>query len=269
MVKAALMRGVSSSIDRCELTFLDREPIDHGLAVVQHHAYGEALREAGFDVVVVPADADCPDCCFVEDTAVVLDEAALITRMGAPSRRGETPAMEEAVSRFREIVRVEPPATIDGGDVLRIGRTLFAGLSRRTNAAGVEALRAAAAPYGYAVVPVPVEGVLHLKSAVTALDDATVLAHPEVLDVTPLSARGLRVLRVPEEEPAAANVLRVAGYVWVHSGFRRTADRLADLGFSVKTLDISEFLKAEAGLTCLSLLFGAPSSEPVASRSRP
>ena len=249
----ALMRGVPPTLDRCELTYRVWEPFDLDRAVAQHAAYADLLRSLGLDVLELPPDPALPDCCFVEDVAIVLDEVALLAMPTPPSRRGEIAAVEEAVARFRPLERTPLPATLEGGDVLRVGRRLFVGRSPRTNEAGIARLAAVAEPLGYRVLPVTVTGCLHLKSAVTALDDERLLANPAWLDTGPFA--GLGVVRVDLEEPAAANVLRVGGLVVGHPGFPRTLDRLADLGYAVRPLDISEFLKAEAALTCKSLLF--------------
>ena len=247
------MRGVPDSLGDCELTFLEREPIDLDRARAQHAAYATLLRELGLEVVEIPPDPAFPDCCFVEDVAVVLDELAVMTRPGADSRRGEGPAVGRVLARFRPVARVEAPATLEGGDVLSLGRALYVGRSPRTNADGIEALRRLAEPAGYRVVAVPVIGCLHLKSAVTALDDDRVLANTRWIDPTPL--HDLEVVPVDPAEPAAANVLRVDGVVVAHPGFPRTLERLGALGLEIRPLDVSEFLKAEAALTCKSLLF--------------
>ncbi len=249
----AVTRGVSPAIDRCELTHIDREPIDLARAVAQHEDYCSRLETLGLEVLRLDADPACPDCCFVEDTAVVLDEVAVLTPLGTPARRAELPAIEEALARYRPIERIVLPATLEGGDVLRIGRRIFVGHSTRTNMEGIEALRRIADPLDYEVVPMRVNGCLHLKSAVTALDDTTVLANPACFDASPLS--GLRVVPVDAGEPGAANVLRVGGEVCAHPGFPRTIERLESLGYRVTRVDISEFLKAEAALTCKSLIF--------------
>jgi dimethylargininase len=252
------MRGVPPTIERCELTYRGWEPIDFGRAVAQHSAYAALLRTLGLEVIELPPDPAFPDCCFVEDTAVVLDEAALMAMPGASSRRGEIAAVEATLERFRPLERTPFPATLEGGDVLRVGHRLFVGRSPRTNEAGIARLAAVAEPLGYRVQSVTVTGCLHLKSAVTALDDERLLANPAWVDTTPFN--GLGVVRVALEEPGAANVLRVGGLVVAHPGFPRTLDRLSSLGYAVRPLDISEFLKAEAALTCKSLLFRAPSS---------
>jgi dimethylargininase len=251
--EVALVRGVPPTLASCELTFLPRAPIDLERARGQHAAYVRLLRRLGLAVLELPADPAFPDCCFVEDVAVVLDEVALLTMPGAASRRGEIGVVAEALARHRRTERVELPATLEGGDVLRVGRTLFVGRSPRTNAAGIDRLRAVAEPLGYRVVPVAVTGCLHLKSAVTALDDARVVVNADWIDPEPL--RGLETVPVAGDEPGAANVLGAGGKVVVHSGFPRTGERIARLGYDVRSLDVSEFLKAEAALTCKSLLF--------------
>ncbi|HEY8233803.1 MAG TPA: dimethylargininase [Vicinamibacteria bacterium] len=251
--EVALMRGVPSTLADCELTWLEREPIDLGRAVAQHAAYASLLASLGLEVVELPADPAFPDCCFVEDVAVVLDEVALLTRPGAESRRGEIAGVEAALARYRRIETTPPPATLEGGDVLRVGATLFVGRSARTNEFGIARLAEVAEPLGYRVVTVPVTGCLHLKSAVTALDDERLLVNRAWLDPAPLA--GFHLVDVAPEEPGAANVLRVDGTLVAHSGFARTIERVASLGYAVRTLDVSEFLKAEAALTCKSLLF--------------
>ena len=184
---------------------------------------------------------------------MVLDEVAVITMPGAPSRRPEVPPVREALRRYRRCEEMTLPATLDGGDVLQLGRRLFVGRTARTNEAGIAALRAAMPPHGYEVVPVAVTGCLHLKSAVSALDEETLLAIPGAFDETPFT--GYELVAVPDEEREAANVLRVREEVWIPAGFPRTLEKLDGLGYRVVPIDVSEFLKAEAGLTCKSLLF--------------
>jgi dimethylargininase len=251
----AITRAVPPTLARCELTHLEREPIDLERASAQHAAYVSLLRSLGLEVVELPADPALPDCCFVEDVAVVLDEVALLAMPGVASRRGEIPAVAEALARFRPIATTALPATLEGGDVLRIGRALYVGRSARTNAKGIARLAAVAEPAGYRVVEVNVTGCLHLKSAVTALDHGRILANPAWIDIGPF--RGMDVLEVAPEEPGAANVLRVEGLVIAHPGFPRTLDRIAAKGYAIRPLDVSEFLKAEAALTCKSLLLKA------------
>jgi dimethylargininase len=249
----ALTRGVSPAIARCELTFLEREPIDYARAVAQHGAYVRLLEDLGLRVVPLEADEELPDCCFVEDIAIVLDEVAVLTRPGAPSRRGETAAVAAALQAYRPIVRLEEPARIDGGDVLVLERRLFVGLSNRTDAAGHQALAQALRPFDYEVVPVRMEGCLHLKTAVTAATVDILVVNPQWVDLAPF--HGLETITVAPGEPGAANVLSVGAAVITAEGFPRTAQRLRGRGLDVRTVDVSEFQKAEGGVTCKSLVF--------------
>lgn len=226
-------------------------PIALTLAMIQHAAYVDALRSFGLDVTILPPDDTLPDACFVEDTAIVLGEEALITRPGAPSRRPETTAVAAALTALGLTVQaMEAPATLDGGDVLRLGRTLWVGLSHRTNRAGFDALTRFARSHGYDVRLANVaDGTLHLKCHASPLDDETLLCAPGLLRDAPA-----RRVEVPLAERYAANALAVNGSVLVAAGFEETAERIARAGFDVRTLDNSEFAKADGSLTCLSIL---------------
>ena len=248
----ALTRLPGPDLARCELTHLPRRPIDPALAVAQHRAYQTALREAGLRVVELPADPAFPDGVFVEDAAVVLDEVAVLTAPAPRSRRGELAAVEVALAPLRPLARLPQDAFLEGGDVLRVGRTLFVGLSGRTGAAGVRALDGIVRPFGYAVVPVRVTGCLHLKSAACAVDDETVLVNRAWVDADPLA--GPRLVDVPAAEPFAANVLRLPGAVVVSAAYPATAELVGRLGHRVIEVDVSELHKAEAGVTCMSLV---------------
>ena len=250
----AVTRGVSPALARCELTFLEREPIDYARAVAQHSAYERLLEDLGLQVIRIDADEALPDCCFVEDVAIVLDEVAVLTRPGAPSRRGETRAVAAALAPYRPLVRLDDPARIDGGDVLVLGRRVFVGLSNRTDTAGREALAQAVTPFGYEVVPVRMEGCLHLKTAVTAAAANVLLVNPAWVDLGPF--RGWETVAVDPGEPWGANVVMAGGAVIAAAGFPRTVERLQAQGLDVRTVDVSEFRKAEGGVTCKSLLFG-------------
>jgi dimethylargininase len=248
----ALTRAVSSRINECELTFISRQAIDFNRALRQHLNYQQLLRSLGVEIVEIPPDDDSPDSCFIEDTALVLDRLAIITRPGSEARRRELEAVQAKLAEYRKIVRMEAPATLDGGDVLRIGASLFVGITRRTNHEAVEWLRPQVEPEGYKVFPVEVSGALHLKSVCTALDERTILADSSRVDLEPF--QGYERLEVLPEEWRAANVLLVGGTVGMHSGFERTIAWLQQRGTKVRTVDISEFLKAEAGMTCMSLI---------------
>ncbi|HXH28609.1 MAG TPA: dimethylargininase, partial [Candidatus Polarisedimenticolia bacterium] len=177
-----------------------------------------------------------------------------VTRPAPPSRRGEVEAIEAALRRLRPTARLQPPATLEGGDVLAIDRTLYVGASSRTNRDGFEALEALAAPLGYRVIGVPVRGCLHLKTGCSMIAPATILVNRDWIDVAPFE--GLRVVDLPAEEPWAANALSIGGRLLMHAGHARTLERVARLGARVEGVDLSEFLKAEGGPTCLSLLIG-------------
>jgi dimethylargininase len=251
----AITRPVSQSIARCELTHLGRAPIDLARAEAQHAAYEEALRSRGCLVVQVPGAPDLPDAVFVEDTAIVLDEVAIVTRPGAAARRPETAAVGEVLGRYRPLRQVVEPGTLDGGDVLRAGRTLFVGRSSRSNDAGVAQLREHVSDFGYSVVPVSVSGCLHLKSAVT-------LVAPDALLVQPAwVARDLfgdaTVIEVDPREPFAANALLVGHGVIYPAAFPRTRERLEARGVRVVRVDASELQKAEGAVTCCSVILEA------------
>src|SRR5581483_8180417 len=249
----ALTREVSPAIVNCELEFREREPIDLARAIAQHRRYQACLAELGANVVTLPVEPDLPDSVFVEDPALVLDEIAVIARMGASSRRPEPEVLAGVLSQYRKLGRIEAPATLEGGDVMRVGKTLYVGYSRRTNIAGVQQLAAIVHPLGYFVVPIEVRGCLHLKTACCFLGEDTVLAHRAWFD--PDALCGLKILDVPAEEPGGANALRIGETVLVSAAFPRTRELLERSGFRVRTIDNSEFLKAEAGVTCTSLIF--------------
>src|SRR5215212_3182859 len=249
----ALTREPARALDACELTYRGREPIDAEAAARQHRGYCDALRACGASVVTLPPAEGLPDSVFVEDTAIVLEEVAVLTRPGARSRRGEVSLIDGEVARLRPVLRIEPPATLEGGDVLRLGRRLYVGLSPRTNAEGIAGLRRLAAPHGYEVVAVEPRGCLHLKTGCSALDEETVLVNPDWVDAAVF--RGREVVAVDASEPWAANVLSVGGRVCVGAAFPRTAEMLAARGYDVRAVEVSEFAKAEGALTCMSLLF--------------
>jgi dimethylargininase len=238
---------------RCELTHLPRVPIDLPLAEAQHRAYERALASLGCEVIALPVSADLPDSVFVEDVAVVLDEIAIVTRPGAASRRAERPSIAEALVPFRHVTAIAEPGTIDGGDVLRIGRRIFVGQSGRSNDAAIEQLRAVAWPYGYTVTGVPVGGCLHLKSAITLIGPATVLVNPAWVDVRAFGAA--HVIEIDPAEPYAANGLLVGSTVIYPASFPATRARLEAAGVGVCALDVSELQKAEGAVTCCSLVF--------------
>ncbi len=251
----ALTRDISPALEHCELTHLERAPIDLARAREQHEAYERALAELGCDVRRLPAGDDMPDSVFIEDTAIVLDEVAVITRPGAASRRGETAAVADALAAHRKLVRLDAPARLDGGDVMVVDRALFVGRSERTNMTGIRQLRDALRRYGYTVQAVPVHGCLHLKTAVTSLGDGRLLINR---DWVPADAfAGYELIDVDADEPFAANALRIGDRVVYPTDFPRTHERLEAAGMDVVTVPADELAKAEGAVTCCSLVFRA------------
>ena len=245
----AFTRAVSSRIAECQLTHLERVPIDPVRAAAQHGAYELALEAAGFDIVRLPGLPDDPDAVFVEDTALLVGEHAVITRPGAPSRIGEVDSTSEGLAAYFEVHRVMD-GYVDGGDVLRIGKRLYVGASTRTTRSGIEALADIARPLGYEVVAAKTGACLHLKTGATFAGDGVLLYDPATID----PAQFAGVEPVPVHEPAAANCVRAGDRLILPAGNPRTADMLRARGFDVVEVDVSELQKAEAGVTCMSLI---------------
>ena len=248
----AVTRKVSSAMMRCELTHLQRTSIDVALAREQHHAYEQVLRDLGCRIESLPEEPELADSVFVEDTAIVLDEVAVITRPGAPSRRAETASIAAVLGKYRDLVWMESPGTLDGGDVLRVERTLYVGASSRSNASGIEQLGALLQPFGYRVLPVAVQGCLHLKSAVTQVGADQLLINSRYVERQQF--RGMRFIEVDEAEPLGANALMLGSDVIYPRSYPRTAEALQRQGIRVHTVAMSETEKAEGGVTCCSLL---------------
>lgn len=248
----ALTRAVSPSIVDCEITHIDRTPIDAARAARQHLEYEQALRTLGCDVRHIAPAPELPDAVFVEDTAVVLDEVAIITRPGAESRRGETAGVVASLESLRPLVFIDAPGTVDGGDVLVVAHRIFVGCTDRTNDAGIAQLAALTAPHGYDVIPVQVRGCLHLKTAVTALDDHTVLINPQWVDAEALAP--LAAVAVHADEPMGANVVRLDEVLLCADSYPRTLEQLRARGYRVVTVAADELAKAEGAVTCCSLL---------------
>jgi dimethylargininase len=264
-LRIALVRDVSPALEHCELSFQERVSIDLDLARRQHRAYVETLSRLGCRVEQLPTLPDNADAVFVEDTAVVFDGIAVITRPGAESRRSEVDTSAAALARYRKLAYIEAPGTLDGGDVLTVGRTVYVGLSARSNHAGIEQLRTHLAPHGYRVVSVPLKGCLHLKTAVTQvrqLKGAATEVAPGLLLINPewvdkALFEGMDFIEVDPAEPFAANAVLVGGALVYPASFPRTRARLERAGLEVHAVDMSETEKAEGGVTCCSLLFQA------------
>lgn len=248
----AFTRAVSPSLADCQLTHLERVPLDVARAVAEHEDYERLLAALGATVRRLPPAPELPDAVFVEDTAVVLDDVAVIARPGAISRRPETASIEAVLAALRPIIRLEAPATLDGGDVLVAGRRVFVGLSSRTDPVAVGQLTEALAPFDYEVVPVRFAGCLHLKSAVTRVAEGLMLLNPDWADVGAFT--GYRAVRVDPTEPHAANALPLGGSVVHPRHHPRTRARLEAEGLRVAAITMTELAKAEAGVTCCSLL---------------
>jgi dimethylargininase len=248
----AITREVSESIGRCELTHLEREPLDLERARAQHREYVELLARLGCEVRALPPEPDLPDSVFVEDTALVLDELAVLMRPGASSRRPEIDSVALALEPLRPLAYIEGPGTVDGGDVLAVGRDVYVGLSSRSDAAGIDELGRILAPHGYALHAVEVDACLHLKSAASLVAPDTLLVNPAWVEPGALGARTF--LESHPEEPFGANAVLVGETVVHSTAFPLTRARLEAAGLRVETVDATELAKAEGGVTCCSLI---------------
>jgi len=252
-MRIAITRGVSPRIERCELTHLERETINVNLANEQHNQYEECLTELGCEVRSLPAEPDLPDSVFVEDTAIVVEELAVITRPGAESRRPEVSGIAEVLGEYRRLVYIVEPGTIDGGDVLVLDHDVYIGQSGRTNEEGVRQVRAMLTPLGYTVIGLPVKACLHLKSAVGRVAPDTLLINRQWVNSTVFG--GMKFIDVDPAEPGAAGALLIRDTVIYPARFERTRERLDRAGIKNVVVNLSELAKAEAGVTCSSIVF--------------
>jgi len=248
----AITRAVSPAIEQCEVTFAAPDPIDYQRASNQHAAYESALRDAGCTIEHLPALDHHPDGVFVEDTALVFDEIGVITRPGAISRRGEVASVASLLARYRPLSEIVSPGTLDGGDVLVSGKTVYVGRSGRSNADGIRQLEAIIAPLGYRLDAVEIRDCLHLKSSATLIGDGLILADPARVDTTAFA--GHEIILVAEGEAEAANALLVNRLVLLSAAGRKTRERLAARGIETAVVANDELAKADGGLTCCSLL---------------
>ena len=251
----AITREVSPRFDECEITHIERTLIDLDVARTQHRAYVDALRQLGCEVMELPAEADLPDSVFVEDAAFILPEVAVITRPGADSRKPETESIIRALSPHRKLVHVREPATVDGGDVLVLGKNIYVGLSTRSNEEAIRQLNDLLCEYGYTVRGVELHDCLHLKSAVTRVDDSTLLINKDWVDKSHFVAFDL--IEIDPSEPYAANCLPVGEAIIFPVAFPFTRAKLEERGYKVLTVDVSELAKAEGAVTCCSLIISA------------
>jgi dimethylargininase len=265
----AIVRRPTESLARCLLTHVERSAIDLELALEQHAAYTACLRELGCEIVELAPLPECPDAVFVEDAAVVLGELAVVARPGAPSRRAECATVASELARHRRVAAVDEsaafrdPATLDGGDVMAVERTLYVGQTARTNHAGLKALAHLVLEHGYRVKALDVRGALHLKSACTYLGRGVLLVNRAWVALERLTP--FELVDVDPREPFAANSTRIGERVVMSSAYPRTVERVQRAGFEVHLVDLSEFHKAEGGSTCLSLVL-RPRSSPHAFR---
>lgn len=248
----AITREISPRFAECEITHIARTPIDLDLARLQHHSYVTALRQLGCSVIELPAEANLPDSVFVEDTAFILPEVAVITRPGADSRRLETESILQALTPLVKLVCVQEPATVDGGDVLVLGKKIYIGLSTRSNQQAVDQLNELLSEYGYSVTGIELRDCLHLKSAVSRVDDKTLLINKNWVDTS--CFENFDLIEVDPSEPHAANCLPVGKSIIFPSAFPKTAAKLQERGYQVTRLDVSELAKAEGAVTCCSLI---------------
>ncbi len=249
----AITRAVSSALTNCELSFIDRKPIDMAKARAQHHTYEVLLGKLGAKVIPLPEEPDLPDSMFVEDPAIVLDEVAIVCTLGTETRRREATTIAAALEKFRKLAHIKLPGTLEGGDVLRIGKKIYVGVTRRSNPEGIRQLAVIVSAFGHELTAVPVTGCLHLKSAVTFLGRNTLLANRAWFDSNRFE--GFEWVDVHPAEPHAGNALQIGDCVMYPASFQETATLISQKGFKLELLDISELQKAESGLTCSSLLF--------------
>jgi len=248
----AITRKVSPAIEQCELTHLEREAISYEVATEQHQSYVECLKSIGCEVVTLDAEPDLPDSVFVEDAALVLDEVAVITRPGAISRQAEVDTIRVALQPYRDLIEIEAPATLDGGDIVRVDKTIYVGLSTRSNQAAIEQLQDKLKPYNYNVVGIEVKECLHLKSAVSIVAKNTLLLNPAWIDASLFP--DMTIIETDPTEAFAANAVLIGEDIIYPEEFPKTAAKLRAHGLKVHTVLATELAKAEGAVTCCSLI---------------
>jgi dimethylargininase len=248
----AITRDVSPRFNECEITHIERTPIDLDIARAQHQEYVNLLKKSRCKVIELPAEVDLPDSIFVEDTAFILPEAAVITRPGADSRKPETESIVRALSPYMNLIHVREPATVDGGDVLVLGKNIYVGLSTRSNSEAINQLNEVLCDYGYKVTGVEMHDCLHLKSAVTCIDSSTLLINKDWVDTHHFE--NLDWVEIDPSEPFAANCLPIGELIIFPATFPKTLAKLEERGYKIVTVDISELAKAEGAVTCCSLI---------------
>ncbi len=252
----ALTREANTAIGNCELTFLPRVNVDTDLLLQQHQQYQTVLSSLGCEVVTLPSEPKLADSVFIEDTAIVLDEIAVLCRPGVESRRHEIASVAAILQDYRPIFSIQPPCTLDGGDLLRFGKVIYVGISTRSNRSGIEQLNSIVSDYGYSVKTIEVSKCLHLKSAVSEVAPGTLLINSDWINKTALG--DVDLIDVDREEAHAANALLVEQRVIYPSSFPRTMKKLLARGIEVIPVDMSELQKIEGAATCCSLIFTTP-----------
>jgi dimethylargininase len=248
----AITRKISPRFNECEVTHINRTPIDLDIARAQHQEYVNTLKKFGCQVIELPAEADLPDSVFVEDVAFILPEVAVITCPGADSRKPETTSIIQALAPYRALVHITEPATVDGGDVLVLGKKIYVGKSTRSNSAAIRQIQELLNKYEYKVTGVQMHDCLHLKTAVTQVDENTLLINPKWVDSFPF--KDFDRIEVDPSEPFAANCLSVNNQIIFPTAFPKTRAKLEARGYKIQAVTVDELAKAEGGVTCCSLI---------------
>jgi len=252
-VLTAMTREINAAMNSCELTFLTRDKIDMDLAKQQHQQYQSVLSSLGCEIVIVPTESNLADSVFIEDTAVVLDEVAVLCRPATALRGQEVAGVEDVLQQYRTLISIQSPGTLEGGDLLRVGKVIYAGLSTRSNQNGIEQLSRIVADYGFSVKTVETEKCLHLKSAISEVAPGVLLINPDWISRS--TFKNYELIDVDKEEEHAANALLVGQKIIYPSSFPRTLEKLVNAGLDVTQVNVSELQKAEGAVTCCSLIF--------------
>jgi dimethylargininase len=248
-----MTREINAAMNSCELTFLTRDKIDMDLAKQQHQQYQSVLSSLGCEIVIVPTESNLADSVFIEDTAVVLDEVAVLCRPATALRGQEVAGVEDVLQHYRTLISIQSPGTLEGGDLLRVGKVIYAGLSTRSNQNGIEQLSRIVADYGFSVKTVETEKCLHLKSAISEVAPGVLLINPDWISRS--TFKNYELIDVDKEEAHAANALLVGQKIIYPSSFPRTLEKLVNAGLDVTQVNVSELQKAEGAVTCCSLIF--------------
>lgn len=248
-----LVHKPSKNLQDCELTYLESEKIDYEKALNQHEDYCQMIKQCGAQLEVLDENINLADSVFVEDPIIVFDELAVLTSMGVESRRAESDLLEKYFKEKKEVKKIQLPSKIEGGDVLIINKKVYVGVSARTNIEAINELESILKPFEYEVKAVKVHGCLHLKTGCTALDENTILINPNWVDAS--AFEDYKLINIPSEEPFAANIMKINDFICMNECFPKTIDLVKSLNYKVKTTNISEFVKAEAGLTCMSVRY--------------